>query len=257
MEEGLSKGMGAAQQAIVLDPANADAYSNLARFQHRSRDFESANASIKKALALEPDNTIIISSAAAINKFLGKIDEAIALELKALALDPLNYSIHYNLALYYAIKKQYEQAEVYIQKYLLHYPNTAVARYVYARILLGKDETAQALVEVEKEPNAFFKLYYKTVIVYSMGNTTEADTLLAQLVKDWGHIAWPNIAAVYAYRDEKEQAFKWLELAYDNKDGTLFEHLNFPEFENLWGDPRWNAFINKLGLPKDHGFHLD
>ncbi len=188
---------------------------------------------------------------------LGKIDEAIVLTLKALALDPLNYSSHYNLALYYAIKKQYGQAEVYMQTYLLHYPNAEVARNIYARILLGKGETAQALAEVEKEPDAFWKLYFKSVIVYAMGNTTEADTLLAQLVKDYGHNSWPNIAAVYAYRDEKDRAFKWLELAYDNKDGTLFANLNLPEFENLWGDPRWNAFINKQGLPKDHGFHLD
>ena len=257
MEEGLSKGMGAAQRAIALDSTYAVAYSNLASFQRLSWDFESANASTKKALALEPDNAAVIGRAAVGNTYIGKIDEAIALKFKTLALDPLNYSNHYNLAFYYAINKQYEQAEVYIQTYLLHYPNAAWARYLYARILLGKGETAQALAEVEKEPHAFFKPYYKSVIVYAMGNTTEADTLLAQLVKDWGHIAWPNIASVFAYRDEKDQAFKWLELAYDNKDGTLFENLNLPEFENLWSDPRWNAFINKQGLPKDHGFHLD
>ena len=56
---------------------------------------------------------------------------------------------------------------------------------------------------------------------------------------------------------DKDNAFKWMEVALANRDAVLFEMVNYPEMQNLWGDPRGNAFIDKLGLPKDHGFHRD
>jgi tetratricopeptide (TPR) repeat protein len=122
---------------------------------------------------------------------------------------------------------------------------------------LGQGETDRALQEIEKEPDTFWRLYGKCMVMYAMSNRKEADTLLKQLLKDWGDVAWPNIASVYAFRGEKDEAYKWLDLAYKNKDGSILEILNYPEMEHLWGDPRWNAFLDKLGLPKDNGFHRD
>ncbi len=216
-----------------------------------------ANANLEKALTLGRENIEVIRAASNNASQLGKKELAITLQLKAIELDPLNYGAQANLALWYFFNKQYDKAAVYMQTYLLHYPNAANARSTYAVILLGQGDTAQALLEVEKEPDAYWKLYSKCMVVYAMGKKVEADALLKQLVKDWGDLAWPNIASVYAFRGEKEEAFKWLNLAFDNKDGSLLEILNYPEMENLWGDPRWNKFINKLGLPKDHGFHMD
>ena len=124
-------------------------------------------------------------------------------------------------------------------------------------ILLGKGEKEKALIEAEKEPSEFWRSDAKCRIVYALGEKTKADTLLKDLVDKFGNIAQPNIASLYAFRNEDDNAFKWLELAYDLKDPTLQETLNFAEFKNLHGDPRWNTFINKLGLPKDHGYYMD
>ena len=95
------------------------------------------------------------------------------------------------------------------------------------------------------------------MIVYASGDTEKADRLLDKFVKDWGHDSWPNIAHVYAFRNEKDEAFDWLEQSYEVRDASLFSWLDDPAFKNLHGDPRWNAYIIKLGLPDDHGFHLD
>ena len=48
-----------------------------------------------------------------------------------------------------------------------------------------------------------------------------------------------------------------MELAIEHRDASLLEILHDPQFRSLYGDPPWNAFINKLGLPKDHDFNLD
>ena len=110
---------------------------------------------------------------------------------------------------------------------------------------------------MDKEPGQFWKLYGQCLLVYATGDKTEADALLKKLIKDWGNLAWPNIALVYAFRGERDEAFEWLDRAYENRDSSILEILNYPEMENLWGDPRWNAFLDKLNLPKDHGFHRD
>ncbi|MEO6346398.1 MAG: hypothetical protein ABIO60_00680 [Aquaticitalea sp.] len=257
MEEGITIGTTYAQKAITLDPSYANAYARLAYYQRYSWDFKEANATMEKAVALGPDNADVIKAAADNALNFGKKKEAIVLQLKALELDPLDYYKYYRMALLYYYDKQYDKAAGDIQSFLLHYPNAAVARSFYALILLGQGDKSQAFLEVEKEPDAFWKIYSKCMLVYSTGKTEEANALLKQLVKVYGEDSWPNIAHVYAFRGEKDEAFKWLNLAFDNKDGSLLEILDYPEMKNLWGDPRWNKFINKLGLPADHGFHRD
>ena len=43
---------------------------------------------------------------------------------------------------------------------------------------------------------------------------------------------------MYAYWGEKDKAIIWLELALDNRDGSLLEILYEPQFKSLYGDPQ-------------------
>jgi hypothetical protein len=58
-----------------------------------------------------------------------------------------------------------------------------------------------------------------------------------------------QIAQIYAFRGEIDDAFLWLERAYDNHDRTLSGVLLQPLLTNLHGDPRWELFLDKMGLP--------
>jgi len=256
-QENITKGMAAAKRAVALDSGYALGYVGLAIFERANWNFTAANAHIEKALTLAPEDANVIGSASINALYFGKPEEALQLQLKAVELDPLNYGRQYNLGLDYWMLKDYNNAEKSLQAYLLHYPNAAGVHSVMALVYLGLGKKDEALQEIEKEPDPFWKLYRKCMVVYAMGNTTETDVLLKQLVEDWGHDSWPNIASVYAFRGERDEAFKWLDKAYENRDGSVLEILNYPEMENLWGDPRWNAFLDKLRLPKDHGFHRD
>lgn len=253
----IGMGMDAATTAISLDSQYAGGYAVLAGFQRANWDFKAATSNIQKAMDLAPEDPEVITQASLAMMDLGKLEEGIRLQLKVLELDPLNHFHYLNLGLSYNGLKDYEKAEKSLQNFLLHYPGAGIAHSQMALVHLAQGEKDMALEELEKEPEAFWKLYCKTMVVYSIGEKKEADALLGLLIKDWGDLAWPNIASVYAFRGEKDEAFRWLDLAYENRDGTILEILTYPEMENLWGDPRWNAFINKLGLPKEHGFHMD
>jgi TolB-like protein len=255
--EGLTLGKPAALKAIALDADYALGYAELAYWDRVTWDFKAANISLQKSLQLAPENAEVIKAAASNFLSLGKVEDAIVLEKKAILLDPVNNLLHFNLALLYAWNKQYVEAENEMQMYLLLNPNSGFAHNFMAHILLGQGKNELALLEVEKDTDPMWSLYEKSMVVYALNNKKEANTLLEELISTYGNELWPNIAHVYAFRGEKDNAFKWLELAYENKDVSLLEILNYPEFESLWGDPRWNAFIDKLGLPDDHGFHLD
>jgi adenylate cyclase len=251
----LNEGKKAAEKAIELDSEYAEAYTSLATYNKAEWDFKAANDNLKKALRLSPNGVFI--SAAALSADLGHLNEAIKLLEKDIELDPINNFRYYNLALKYYCIKNYDKAESYMRKYLIGRSNSDIAHSFMSAIFLGMGENEKALIQLEKCKDPFWNLYRKCMVVYALGDIKEADFLLQSFLDDFGENSQPNIAHVYAFRGEIDNAFKWLEISYDNRDQSLFEILNYPEFENLWGDPRWNTFINKLGLPEDHGFHLD
>ncbi|RIA09018.1 tetratricopeptide repeat protein [Flavobacteriaceae bacterium MAR_2010_72] len=257
LEKGIPLGKQAAVKAIDLDRQYAFAYAALSDFNVAEWDFESSERNFKQALQFAPENAEIIRRAAGKFMDLGKKAEAIALLKKAIDLDPLNYLSYFNLSLFYLWNKQIDEAEESLKKFLLMFPDAGFAHNTMGQILLTKGDYKNALLEIEKDDDPFWNLNRKAMVVYAMGNKIDADALLKKHIDNYGSNSWPNIAHVYAFRGEKDEAFKWLELAYDHKDASLLEILNYPEMESLWGDPRWNKFINKLGLPKDHGFHLD
>jgi hypothetical protein len=57
------------------------------------------------------------------------------------------------------------------------------------------------------------------------------------------------IAAIYGALDEKDQAFAWLQRAYDERDPQITYLLLDPFVDPLRSDPRFNALVRKVGFP--------
>ena len=58
-----------------------------------------------------------------------------------------------------------------------------------------------------------------------------------------------ELATVYAALEEKDQAFAWLEKAYQQRTGGLILMGNAPEYQLLHGDPRFDDLTQRIGLP--------
>jgi len=86
---------------------------------------------------------------------------------------------------------------------------------------------------------------------WSQKRMPEADAALADLINNNADGAAYQIAEVYAYREEKDQAFQWLERAHRQRDSGLVGLQIDPFLKNLHPDPRWNAFLHKMGLAND------
>ena len=70
---------------------------------------------------------------------------------------------------------------------------------------------------------------------------------LGEVIEKYAGGAAYNIAYVLAYRGETDQAFEWLHKAMEHDDPGLSQIITQPQFMVLHGDPRWEAFLTKLG----------
>lgn len=249
---GLELAIAAAQKAIDIDNKYAPAYAMLSIIYLTDLNFESARENITKAMMLDGGNAFVVSSAALNAGYSGRIEEALEIYHKSLQLDPLSYRIYLNLGIGYYWLNRLDEAYDAVQKYMFYSPNAAIHHSVNSKILIGQGKYADAILEAEKETNEFFNLYARNLALFALEKHIEADSLLIQMIETYGKTHWSNIAEIYAFRGEIDNAFDWLNIAFEQSDNNLIEAINEPTFNNLHNDPRWHILLDKMKLPKGH-----
>ena len=76
-----------------------------------------------------------------------------------------------------------------------------------------------------------------------------ADAALADLIANAREGFAYQIAEVYAVRGEKDKAFEWLQISFDDHDAGTLGLLVDPLLRGLRDDPRYKNLLVKLGLP--------
>lgn len=252
--EGMKLSLSAAEKSIALDPNNSLGYIAMTTLKRAQNDFKAADSFLKKALELDPENTDVIYEVASYALDLGNMEEAIDYLKKAIRLDPLNYLLRYTLGLHLLWVEDVEGAEREMSAYLNYNPSSGLGHNFMAQIYSNQGKTEEAFEELEKDNDPYWHLYRKAIISHEAGRDDEAKKVLQEFIDQFADEGWPNIAHVYACMDDKEKAFQWLNLAFENNDASLMEVLNYPEFKILYNDPRWDQLIGKLNLPTHHGF---
>jgi hypothetical protein len=64
------------------------------------------------------------------------------------------------------------------------------------------------------------------------------------------YVAPYTIAIVYAGLGDKDQAFAWLDRAYDDRSGYLTWLTTDPQLDGLRSDPRFADLLRRVGLPQ-------
>jgi hypothetical protein len=69
------------------------------------------------------------------------------------------------------------------------------------------------------------------------------------LIRDFASLGAFQIAEIYAWRGEKDQALAWLDRAYAQRDGGLATVEYDPLLASLRADPRYKMLLVKMKLP--------
>jgi TolB-like protein/Tfp pilus assembly protein PilF len=248
-DEGSELAHDAIQQALAIDPQNGRAYAVLASVEfYFDWDFTTAFQHQQQALALDPGDALILVVAADIHSDLGRFDEAIDLHRQSIVLDPVSYVGHRNLGwtLYFA--HRLEEAANSLQIAISLSPGGILSHYLLGNVLLAQGDTPAALVAMEQETSDAFRLAGRAIVQHALGDAGASDAALQALIEKHAAFGASQIAEVYAFRGGVDNAFEWLEQAYDNRDSGLPVILGNPLFANLHSDPRWEAFLAKMGF---------
>jgi len=243
-------------KALDVDPQYGPAYAALAALEmDHGWDFAAARQHMQQALALNPGDADILMNAGRLNRILGRQDEARDLYRQAAALDPLSYETHIRLGLSHRTAGRLDEAADSAHMLLSLNPEGFFAHYLLGIVLLKQGNALAALAEMERETADTFRLMGTAIVQHDLGNAGASDAALKELIECCASNSDPpggdyQIAAVYARRGEIDHAFEWLEVAYDNRDGSLPEVMTADgAFSSLHDDPRWEPFLDKMGLP--------
>jgi eukaryotic-like serine/threonine-protein kinase len=247
--DGYEAARGEVKKALALDPDLAEAYAaeGWIRVAY-DWDWSGADAAYKRALELEPGNASVIRRAGALAGTLGRFDEAITLDERAIRLDPLSGPGENNLGLHALYAGKLDLAEAAFRKALELNSEYPSAHTFLGRIELRRGKPAAALKEMEQEKDPFWRLYGLALAYHALGRARDSDSALAKLVeRDQADSAF-QIAEVYAFRGEVNEALSWLERAYTQRDGGFDEIVGDPLLANLKADPRLAALLEKVHL---------
>ncbi len=247
-EEGFHRALVSVSRALELDNRLSHAYSVLGFIQMtHDWDWTSAEASFEKAMNLEPGKGLLTASQLSLAK--GHFDRALALAKQASELDSLNATTKMNLALIYFYSGRLEEASESLGEVLNLSPTRANARALLGQVYLFQSRFAEALSEVEKEMDPYWRLPVEAMVYHALRREPDSDAALARFTEKHQTIGAYQIAQVHAYRGEVDSAFKWLEKAYNQHDGGLYLTKADPFLKKLEGDPRYGVYLNKVGLP--------
>jgi tetratricopeptide (TPR) repeat protein len=145
--------------------------------------------------------------------------EAIRQFGKTLDMDPSFVPALNNLGLVYMHEKEYSEAKNYFRK----------------------------VIELSKTYGGNRSL----AMLYAVsGRKEESYRILDEVLKtaDQQYVAPYPIASVYACLNERDQAFQWLEKAFQNRDSTLTVLAVDPLMNNLRVDPRFADLKQRIGF---------
>jgi len=239
----------AVDHALAIDPSSPEAYVAQCRVQRIVEwDWAGAHQSSQRALELAPKNADVLGEAGTLASHIGRLEESAELLAKSVEVDPLSTQAWsaYGYTLRCAGRLT-EALEAY-EKSLEVAPLRTGSRHMMAIILAEQRRDAEALAAAEAERAEWAKLTALVYLHHAAGRSSESDDALAKL-KD-GHAADSSlqIACMHSARGELDEAFEWLEHAFEQRDTGISFLLCEPTLRPLHGDPRWKPLLRKTGL---------
>jgi TolB-like protein/Tfp pilus assembly protein PilF len=249
IDEGYERAREAAQNALRLAPDLAEAHIALgAVLEGHEWNFTAAEASFRRALELAPGDANALRAAGQLARIRGRVDEALELIRKAIALDPLSARTHRQAAMVAVMDERFEEAAASFQLALDLAPSAGLnhAFLAITRLLQGRAQQGLALAAAESH-DVFRNLAF-AMIHHALGHPAESEAALQALIDGFGWTAAYQVAEAYAYRNEVDKAFEWLERAYAQRDPGVTYSATDVILRSLHGDPRWQPFMQRMGL---------
>jgi TolB-like protein/DNA-binding winged helix-turn-helix (wHTH) protein/Flp pilus assembly protein TadD len=221
-EEGHRLAREAVERALALNPNLAEAHAQMGRIKAQvDFDWTGADAAYRRAIALEPGDPEIVRSAAYSAATLGRFDEALQLHRRAVDLDPLNADSWAGLGETEFLFGQLDRAAADVKKGLELSPDAWPGPILLGQIYVMQGRPQDALSEIELVRSDPFRTFLYAIAYHALGREKESDAALSELIAKYHEGGAYQIAEVYAFRNQSDKAFEWLDRAYTQRDSGL------------------------------------
>ncbi len=248
------KALEAASRALAIDDSLPEAHAAMASVRANDWERSAAETEVKRAIELNPGFPLAHLYYSNMLRHLGRREESIAEARRALELDPLSPLTNEELADAQLSARQYEGAIEQYKKTLDLYPNQAAPRdslgwaYIYeGKYDQGVEEIRQSIALYGEDPSLSPEIAY----IYGItGRKGEAQKILNRLLSASKKvpIAAHHFALIYAGMGEKDQAFAWLEKAYEQHSPMMAWLGVDQRFDSLRGEPMFQDLLRRVGL---------
>ena len=253
--EAMPKVRDAAMKALEIDETLPEAHALLAMVRaFYDHDWAGAKTEFTRALGLN------FGSASAHEWYgyyltaIGSKDEALAELALAQELDPLSNKTNLVLGLSFGMARRYEKAIEQLAKTIKVDPDFWLGHLWlgWAYEQMGKrDEALEELNTAFRLGASPYAAAYLGYVQALAGRRAVAEMLVRGMVEQFAqkYISPHHIAIVYVGLGQKDQAFEWLEKAYEHREEILVFLNVDPSWDTLRSDPRFQNLVRRVGLP--------
>ena len=254
-KETLPQAQAAAIKALELDETLAEPHATLA-FIHTWYDWDwaSAEREAKRAIELNPNWSFGHIAYAQMLSVTGRSQEAIAEGARAVELDPLSLIINALNGYHLHLARRDDEAIARLKKTLELDSNFWIAHQFLGMAYIEKKMYPEAISEFSQavklsggnsEPQALNG--YASVL---SGDAAKGRAVLKELksLESQRYVPPSNIALLSYVLGEKDEAFRWLEKAYQDRDIRLCRIKVDSKWDSMRSEPRFIEILKRLGL---------
>jgi len=249
-----------ARKAMELDPTLAEAHTSLAFvLMHYDWDFVAAEKEYLRAIDLNPNYPTAHQWYAVNLAVMGRMDAALAELRHAQELDPLSLIISADIGELLGCARRYEDAAAQLQATLKMDPNFLLAHYdlvtIYQYQHKYAEATAHARKALELAPGSLWAQGLLGVTYALSGQKDTARKVMVNIQRSaHSNDAANSLAIIATALGDKDAAFHWLQVARDERTGSLILLKSVPYWDPLRSDPRFASLLHDVGLESRGNF---
>jgi len=217
-------------------------------------NFPAAEAQFQKAIELNPSFAIAHDWYGILMLAMGRGEEARAELDRAVRLDPFSLPLKTDLGFQLHYRGLNHQAIQQLSAVLAENPAFPLAHFWLSRVYGAEHRCQEALAELASMGPALQDwqpaLAARGQISGACGQRAEAEAILGRF-RELGEQRYATsygVALVYAGLGENEEAFHWLDKAYDERSHWLVWLSLDPRWNGLRPDPRFDPLRRRVGL---------
>lgn len=254
--EAMPRARTAAERALSLDNELAEAYTSLGYIKmHYDWEWAEADEAFQRALDLNPNYANAHHWRSHYLMAVGSNAESLAASYRCIELDPLDLISNIHLAWHYHFAGEYDRALEQCQKTAeldeIGFWSAFFSGLAYEQKNMYED----ALREFRKARSlseATFAMTGYAHVCARVGRREDAIQILRELEQrsKKQYVAAYDRAIIYAGLEEREQAFEWLNKAFEERSSWMAYLKVEPRLHRLCSEPEFADLLRRIGLPR-------